>query len=99
MMSWREIQLLSSGPYHSQSARYWNPRPRRCTFSNRRTVHWGWPSTSCGGGGAGDAGISGLEGTGLIFERWKTGCTRREEGRLSHTVAGFRTWSILKGPT
>jgi len=68
MMSCREIQLRSSGPYPSQSARYWNPRPRRRTFSNRRTVHWGCPSISCGGGGAGDAGISGLEETSLILE-------------------------------
>jgi len=46
MMRCREIQLRSSGPYPSQSARYWNPRPRWRTFSNRRTVHWGCPSTS-----------------------------------------------------
>ena len=54
---------------------------------------------SLGGGGAFVGGDRGLVDTGLTWETWKVGWTRREEGSLRRTAQGFTRDSISKGPT
>ena len=96
-MRFRGTQKRSSGPYPSQSTRYWCPRPRRRPSRRRWTVHAGW-LMSLGGGGDGTVGDNGLVETGLTWETWKVGCTRRDGGSLSHTAQGLMILSILNGP-
>ena len=47
-----------------------------------------------GGGGGGAGGESGLVETGLTWETWKVGCTRRDGGSLRRTAQGFMIVSI-----
>ena len=94
----RGTQEHSSGPYPAQSTRYGYPRRSRCTSRRRRTVHARWLSMTLGGGGGGAGGDSGLVETGLTWETWKVGCTRRDGGSLRRTAQGLTTVSISKGP-
>ena len=91
-------QERSSGPYPSQSTRYWCPQPRRRTSRRRRTVHAGWLSMTLGGGGGRTGGDNGLVKKGLTWETWKVGCTRRDGGSLSCTAQGLMIVSISNGP-
>ena len=52
-MNLEGVHDRSSGPYPSQSTRYWRPRPRRRQFIRRRTVNVSTPSMMRGGGGLG----------------------------------------------
>ena len=51
-----------------------------------------------GGGGGGAGGDNGLVETGLSWETWKVGWTRRDGGSRRRTAQGLMTDSTSKGP-
>ena len=97
-MRFRGTQERSSGPYPSQSTRYWCPRPRCRTSRRRWTVYAGWLSMTLGGGGGRTVGDNGLVEMGLTWETWKVGCTRRDGGSFNCTAQGL-IWGESLGGT
>src|SRR4029434_1204098 len=91
-----DTHALSSGPYPSQSTRYW--RPRRRTAKRRLTVYTGPPSMILRGGGGLVGGTNGLSKAGLIRDTWKVGCTLIDLGSLSRTAAGLMILETGDGP-
>lgn len=102
-MSWGSKMKLagtqdrSSGPYPSQSTRYWTPRPRRLDWSNLRTCR---PAPLPPVEAAAVPAQQDTEDsrTNFTLETWNVGWILIVLGNLSRTATGLMTLSILNGP-